>query len=213
MKAVFACILLFTTGLGLARGQTAPRRVELRCHRTANEDSPENSLDSLEQAALLGCDLVEIDVRRTLDGVLILNHDGLLDRLTDGTGDVETTYFADLDMRDAGSWMGDRFAGLHIATLEDALRFAHRRKLRLFLDIKVAGVGPQVLRQLHQEDMLDQVEVRRRVGRHTTARSASAGRATRTPPGSRRASLHLTWIACTTGAKGWWSTFPQTPSK
>ena len=59
-------------------------RVELLCHRTANKDVPENTLESLEQAALLGCDVVEIDLRRTLDGKIILNHDGFLERLTDG---------------------------------------------------------------------------------------------------------------------------------
>ncbi len=152
-----ACLLLAPAG-SMAQGHAAPHRVEVRCHRTANEDSPENTLDSLEQAALLGCDLVEIDVRRTLDGVLILNHDGMLDRLTDGTGDVATTYFADLNARDAGSWMGERFAGLRIARLDEALRFAHERKLKLLLDIKVAGLGPEILRLLRQEDMLTRVE-------------------------------------------------------
>ena len=40
---------------------------QLLCHRTANRDVPENTLESLEQAALLGCNVVEIDLRRTLD--------------------------------------------------------------------------------------------------------------------------------------------------
>jgi hypothetical protein len=31
-----------------------PKQVELLCHRTANEDVPENTLESLEQAALMG---------------------------------------------------------------------------------------------------------------------------------------------------------------
>ena len=60
-------------------------RVELFCHRTANKDVTENTLESLEQAALLGCNVVEIDLRRTLDGKIILNHDGYLERLTDYT--------------------------------------------------------------------------------------------------------------------------------
>lgn len=130
------------------------RRVELLCHRTANKDVPENTLESLEQAALLGCDVVEIDLRRTLDGKIILNHDGFLERLTDGAGEVETTFYDDLRMRDAGSWMGDRFAGMHIVLFEEALRLARERDIRLILDIKTKGIGADVLRILEREGML-----------------------------------------------------------
>ncbi|HEX4310118.1 MAG TPA: glycerophosphodiester phosphodiesterase family protein [Acidobacteriaceae bacterium] len=134
-----------------------PKRVELLCHRTANEDIPENTLESLEQAALLGCDVVEIDLRGTLDGQIVLNHDGVLDRLTDGFGEMEQTYYGDLALRDVGSWMGDRFDGLHIALFEDALRLARQRNIRLILDMKTKGIGPEVLALLRQENMLDRV--------------------------------------------------------
>lgn len=135
-----------------------PKRVELRCHRTANEDVPENTLESLEEAAILGCDVVEIDLRRTLDGRIVLNHDGFLERLTDGHGEVESTLYDDLKMRDAGSWMSNRFAGLHVPLFEDALRLARRRNIRLYLDMKDQGMGAQVLSIVRREDMLDHVE-------------------------------------------------------
>ena len=58
-------------------------KVQLFCHRTANRDVPENTLESLALAARMGCNLVEVDVRMTLDAQLVLNHDGYLERLTD----------------------------------------------------------------------------------------------------------------------------------
>ncbi len=131
---------------------------QLFCHRTANKDVPENTLASLEQAALLGCNVVEIDLRRTLDGRIVLNHDGVLDRLTDGTGDVETSYYGDLALRDAGSWMGNRFNGMHIALFEDALRLARTMHIRLILDMKDKGMAPEVLAMLTREGMLEQVQ-------------------------------------------------------
>lgn len=134
------------------------RRVELYCHRTANQDVPENTLESLEQAALLGCDLVEIDLRRTLDGKIVLNHDGFLERLTDGHGEIETSFYDELRMRDAGSWMSDRFRGMRIVLFEDALRYARAQKLRLFLDMKDKGMGTDVLELLRRENMLERVE-------------------------------------------------------
>jgi glycerophosphoryl diester phosphodiesterase len=39
-------------------------KVLLLCHRTANRDLPENTLESLALAARMGCDIVEVDVRR-----------------------------------------------------------------------------------------------------------------------------------------------------
>ncbi len=131
---------------------------ELLCHRTANEDVPENTLESLEQAALLGCNVVEIDLRRTLDGKIVLNHDGVLERLTDGEGDPEKTYYDDLRLLDAGGWMGERFSGMRIALFEDALRLARQRDIRLILDIKTKGIGGDVLELLQREGMLERVQ-------------------------------------------------------
>lgn len=131
---------------------------QLLCHRTANEDMPENTLESLEQAALLGCDVVEIDLRRTLDGEIVLNHDGQLERLTDGQGEVEQTNFAELELLDAGSWMAPRFSGMRIARFDDALRLARSLNIRLVLDIKTRGIGAEVLRILAREGMTDRVQ-------------------------------------------------------
>ena len=133
--------------------------VELSCHRTANEDVPENTLESLEQAAFLGCDVVEVDVRRTLDGKLVLQHDGTLERLTDDAGDVEDRYYADLRLLDAGGWMNERFAGLRIPLFEDAIRRAKELNIRLYLDMKDPGMVGDVVAILRREGMLDRVQV------------------------------------------------------
>jgi glycerophosphoryl diester phosphodiesterase len=44
-------------------------------HRGAWEQAPQNSLEAVRQAAALGCDGIEIDVRRTADGRLVVVHD------------------------------------------------------------------------------------------------------------------------------------------
>ena len=153
MKRYALLLASFTLALP-ASSQTQPaRHVELLCHRTANKDVPENTLESLEQAALLGCDVVEIDVRRTLDGVLVLNHDGFTERLTDGAGEVETSLYGDLQQRDAGAWMGARWQGLHMARFEDALRVARDHNIQLILDIKTKGTGAEILRAVDREGM------------------------------------------------------------
>src|ERR1700748_2462627 len=158
MKKQTIAVLLCVMGVGTARAaDLQPGQVQLVCHRTANEDVPENTLESLDEAALLGCNIVEIDLRRTLDGKVVLNHDGVLERLTDGIGDTETSYYDDLRLRDAGDWMGDRFEGMQMPLFEDALRLARQKNIRLILDIKDKGLGADVLQILRQEDMLGRV--------------------------------------------------------
>lgn len=132
-------------------------KVLLLCHRTANRDLPENTLESLALAARMGCDVVEVDVRSTADGKLVLNHDGYLERFTDTTGEVETTDLAELDKMDFGAWMGTRFAGMHIAHFEDALHLARDLKIDLYLDIKTPGIGSRVLAALAREQMTQHV--------------------------------------------------------
>ena len=44
-------------------------------HRGARRVAPENTLDAFTRALALGADGVELDVRRTVDGVLVVHHD------------------------------------------------------------------------------------------------------------------------------------------
>lgn len=129
----------------------------LLCHRTANRDVPENTLESLALAARMGCDIVEVDVRRTLDGQLVLNHDGFLDRFTNSTGEVENTDLRELDRMDFGAWQSERFRGMRLAHFDDALRLARAMKVNLFLDIKTKGIGAMVLDAVAREGMTDSV--------------------------------------------------------
>jgi glycerophosphoryl diester phosphodiesterase len=44
-------------------------------HRGAWQQAPQNSLDAVREAAVLGCDGIEVDVRRTADGRIVVVHD------------------------------------------------------------------------------------------------------------------------------------------
>jgi HEAT repeat protein len=132
-------------------------RVQLICHRTANRDLPENTLESLALAARMGCNIVEIDVRKTQDGKLVLNHDDFLERLTSGMGTVEHTSSDELGLLDGGAWMGQRFTGMRIPRFEDAVELAREQGIGLDLDIKTKGIAPLILETLQREGMLERV--------------------------------------------------------
>ena len=98
-------------------------------HRGAAGLAPENTLLAIERGLLEGADLVEIDVRRTLDGVLVLMHDPTVDRTTGGSGNVREKRLAEIKELDAGYWFTMdgvtypyRGKGLTVPTLEEALR-------------------------------------------------------------------------------------------
>ena len=161
MKNFPAFLLLFT----LLISATVPVQAEfyergrqmMICHRTANRDVPENTLESLEESALLGADIVEIDIRRTLDGELVLLHDGPIDRVSTGSGDVEQMLAAEFALYDAGTWMNPRFVGVRHPRFDEALRLSRRLGLKLNLDLKSTGITRQVYDLVKAEGMLDQV--------------------------------------------------------
>lgn len=53
--------------------------VKVIAHRGASTVAHENTLEAFRLAAELGADWVELDVRRTADGLLVLNHDAHLE--------------------------------------------------------------------------------------------------------------------------------------
>ena len=55
-------------------------------HRGASEYAPENTFSSFYLGLLQGANGIETDVQKTKDGVLVLFHDGTLDRVSDHCG-------------------------------------------------------------------------------------------------------------------------------
>jgi len=52
--------------------------VEVLAHRGASKVAPENTVAAFRMAASMGSDAVELDVRRTSDGLLVVHHDAVL---------------------------------------------------------------------------------------------------------------------------------------
>ena len=102
-------------------------------HRGAAGHAPENTLAAAQKGIELGVDFVEIDVRRTADGVLVALHDSTLNRTTNGKGRVDSFSLHELRAFDAGD-------GERIPTVEEVLTIAAGRT-GLMLELKVAGVA------------------------------------------------------------------------
>lgn len=64
------------------------KEVFVAAHRGDWRNAPENSLQGLKNCIALGIDIVEIDLKRTSDGHLVIMHDPTIDRTTNGKGKV-----------------------------------------------------------------------------------------------------------------------------
>ncbi len=66
------------------------RPVLIVAHRGCwKHNAPENSLSAFKACIDIGADAIEMDVRRTRDGVLVVMHDETVDRTTNGKGRVQ----------------------------------------------------------------------------------------------------------------------------
>ncbi|GAA5135199.1 glycerophosphodiester phosphodiesterase [Pseudonocardia adelaidensis] len=71
-------------------------------HRGAMGSEPENTLRSFRRAVREGCDEIELDLRVTSDGRMVVLHDATVDRTTDGSGAVAEMTFDEVRALDAG---------------------------------------------------------------------------------------------------------------
>jgi|SRR5262245_36268071 len=90
-------------------------------HRGAAKAAPENTLESLREAKRQGAAWVEVDAKLTADNAIILLHDDLLDRTTNGKGPAAQATLAEFRALDAGSWLAPNWAGAKVPTLEEAV--------------------------------------------------------------------------------------------
>jgi glycerophosphoryl diester phosphodiesterase len=125
-------------GLDLCRREGAPPK--LVGHRGACDVAPENTLASFERAWRDGADIVELDVRLSVDQHVVVLHDAMLDRTTDGTGYVGDRTLAELRRLDAGAWFDVQYAGERVPTLAEVLDWA-RDKVGLLLELKYEPFG------------------------------------------------------------------------
>jgi glycerophosphoryl diester phosphodiesterase len=111
--------------------------MKIIAHRGASAVAPENTLAAFMEAIRVGADMIELDVRLSRDGAVMVFHDQDLSRTTDGHGPVEKLTLAELRELDAGSWFSDEFIGEGIPTLEEVIRTIFPSRIELCIEIKI----------------------------------------------------------------------------
>lgn len=117
-------------------------------HRGSHLVKPENSLASIEDAIRLGVDYVELDLRTTKDGYLVLNHNETVDGRTDGKGRVQDLTLAEISKLTLKSTDGKTH---RIPEFKEALKICKDR-INIYLDFKDADVA-EAYRQIQAAGM------------------------------------------------------------
>ncbi len=115
----------------------------LIAHRGASGELPENTIPSFERAIEINPEsLLEMDIRQSRDGKVVISHDSSLERVTNGSGHIEDKTLSELMELDAGynttfdNGMSFPFRGkgFKLATLEEI--FKTFQKTKLIIEIK-----------------------------------------------------------------------------
>ena len=120
----------------------AHRRPLVFGHRGGSGLAPENTIAAFDAGVASGADGLELDVRLSKDGVVVVHHDRRLERTTDLHGEVAQFTAAELSRADAGyHFQGDRGGwpyrgtGVGIPSLRSVLdRYPDRR---IIVEMKV----------------------------------------------------------------------------
>ncbi len=127
-------------------------------HRGCWRDTAENSLAGIEECISIGVDMIEVDVRRTKDGRLVLMHDETVDRTTNGSGSIQDLDLAELktlSLKPGAGGDAMPLTNFGIPTLREALQAA-RGRILVNLDIK-ADLYTQALQVVDEVGVADEI--------------------------------------------------------
>jgi glycerophosphoryl diester phosphodiesterase len=95
-------------------------------HRGGSKIGPENTIEAFDRGLAAGADGLELDVRLSRDGLVVVHHDALLDRTTRGKGPLKERTAAELGRLD-------------VPTLRDVLgRYSH---IGIIIELKERGAA------------------------------------------------------------------------
>lgn len=110
-------------------------------HRGAMALEPENTMRSFRRAERIGVDAVELDVWLSRDGRPVVMHDPVLDRTTNGTGNIADASWDSIRLLDAG-------LGEQVPELETVCR--EIRQTGLQIEIKTPEAAESVMSLLRE---------------------------------------------------------------
>ena len=118
-------------------------------HRGASAYAPENTMPAFELAVQQQADMIELDVQRSVDAVLVVFHDTTTERWNGRQQLIKDYQFDELRMLDIN--------GARIPTLAEVCAFARECNIRLNIELKGTGMGAAAVQIIGSEKVEDLV--------------------------------------------------------
>jgi glycerophosphoryl diester phosphodiesterase len=126
------------------------KRVLVTAHRGDWRNTPENSIQALKNCIAMGVDIMELDLKKTKDGHLVIMHDQTIDRTTTGKGNVSDYTLAEIKTFFLRSGSGHPTKH-RVPTFTEILTIA---KDKIIIDVdKGYDYYPQVIKELREQGM------------------------------------------------------------
>ena len=144
-----------------------PDKFLVIAHRGGRSLGPESTLYTFRKAVKLGVDVLEMDVRSTRDGQLIILHDDTVARTTNATGPVENFTLAEIKKLDAAyRWSTDngqtfplRNKKVEIPTLTEVFNEFPQTKMNLEIKDSRSSLIRSLCRLIREHQMTQKVMV------------------------------------------------------
>jgi len=126
-------------------GYSAVHRALCVAHRGASGYYRENSITAFEHAQALDADIVELDVQKTKDGVIVVYHDKTI-KTSEGKKYVSSL-----------TWKALRKADSRICTLEQAIECIRQTDMIVMVEFKATGIVDPVIKIVEDGGMGNRV--------------------------------------------------------
>ncbi len=133
-------------------------------HRGFSGEYPENTMIAFEKAIEAGCEGIEMDVHFTKDGKLVIVHDELIDRTSDGKGFVKDYTYEELTKFDFSYTYKDKVGFCKIPALEEFMDLVHDKDIIINIELKTGifsypGIEQATYDLIKKYDMHDKVVI------------------------------------------------------
>ncbi|MEM1484448.1 glycerophosphodiester phosphodiesterase [Oscillospiraceae bacterium PP1C4] len=131
-------------------------------HRGFSGKYPENTMLAFTKAIEAGCEGIEFDVHFTKDKELVIIHDELLNRTTNGSGLVCSYTLAELKGLDASAGFGGMYGKNEIPTLTEYFELVKNKNIITNIELKTGiipyeGIEAAVIEKIQEYNLVDRI--------------------------------------------------------
>ena len=128
-------------------------------HRGASAYVPENTKIAFERALELNANGIELDLQKTKDGKIVIFHDNVIDKKSNGKGKISDYTYQELLNFDFGSWFDSKYKNEKILLFEDFAKEFLNKNLTFAIELKVLGIERQTLDIINKYKIHDNIYI------------------------------------------------------